>query len=49
MQEKSLKMISGIVKCPICGVGMFGNKCTKKKKDGTKYKDFITMVVNIGR
>ncbi|HGD6082336.1 TPA: FGGY-family carbohydrate kinase [Streptococcus agalactiae] len=33
-------LLSGIVKCPICGVGMFGNKCTKKKKDGTKYKDF---------
>lgn len=33
-------MLSGIVKCPICGVGMFGNKCIKKKKDGTKYKDF---------
>lgn len=32
--------LSGIVKCPICGVGMFGNKCIKKKKDGTKYKDF---------
>ena len=33
-------LLSGIVKCPICGVGMFGNKCIKKKKDGTKYKDF---------
>ena len=33
-------LLSGIVKCTICGVGMFGNKCIKKKKDGTKYKDF---------
>ena len=33
-------LLSGIVKCPICGVGMFSNKCIKKKKDGTKYKDF---------
>lgn len=33
-------LLSGILKCPICGVGMFGNKCIKKKKDGTKYKDF---------
>ncbi|CAM3452574.1 recombinase zinc beta ribbon domain-containing protein [Pseudostreptobacillus hongkongensis] len=33
-------LFSGIVKCPICEVGIFGNKCIKKKKDGTKYKDF---------
>ncbi|MGI0348013.1 recombinase family protein, partial [Streptococcus pneumoniae] len=33
-------LLSGIVKCPICEVGMLGNKCIKKKKDGTKYKDF---------
>lgn len=30
----------GIVKCPICGAGMYGNKNIKRKKDGTKYKDF---------
>lgn len=24
-------LLSGIVKCPICGVGMYGNKCIKKK------------------
>ncbi|AVB37652.1 DUF11 domain-containing protein [Clostridioides difficile] len=33
-------LLSGIVKCPICGAGMFGNKSIKYKKDGTKYKDF---------
>lgn len=33
-------LLSGIVKCPICGAGMYGNKCIKHKKDGTKYKDF---------
>lgn len=33
-------LLTGIVKCPICGAGMFGNKSTKYKKDGTKYKDF---------
>ena len=32
--------LSGIVKCPICGAGMYGNKSIKRKKDGTKYKDF---------
>ena len=33
-------LLTGIVKCPICGAGMFGNKSIKYKKDGTKYKDF---------
>ncbi len=33
-------LLSGIVKCPICGAGMYGNKSIKHKKDGTKYKDF---------
>ncbi|MGL5440717.1 MAG: recombinase family protein [Filifactoraceae bacterium] len=33
-------LLTGIVKCPICGTGMFGNKCIKYKKDGSKYKDF---------
>ena len=33
-------LLSGIVKCPVCGAGMYGNKCIKNKKDGTKYKDF---------
>lgn len=34
-------LLSGIVKCPICGVGMYGNKSIKHRKDGTKYKDFF--------
>lgn len=33
-------LLSGIVKCPICGTGMYGNKSIKRKKDGTKYKEF---------
>lgn len=33
-------LLSGIVKCPVCGAGMYGNKSIKRKKDGTKYKDF---------
>ena len=28
------------MKCPVCGAGMYGNKSIKRKKDGTKYKDF---------
>ena len=34
-------LLSGIVKCSICGAGMYGNKSIKYKKDGTKYKDFF--------
>lgn len=34
-------LLSGIVKCPVCGAGMYGNKSIKYKKDGTKYKDFF--------
>ena len=33
-----IHLLSGIVKC---GVGMYGNKSIKHKKDGTKYKDFF--------
>ena len=33
-------LLSGIVKCPICGAGLYGNKSIKYKKDGSKYKDF---------
>lgn len=34
-------LLSGIVKCPVCGAGMYGNKSIKYKKDGSKYKDFF--------
>ena len=34
-------LLSGLVKCPICGAGMYGNKSIKHRKDGTKYKDFF--------
>ncbi len=34
-------LLSGIVKCPICGVGMYGNKSIHHRKDGTRYKDFF--------
>ncbi len=33
-------LLTGIVKCPVCGAGMFGNKSIKHRKDGSKYKDF---------
>ena len=39
-KDTKVHLLSGIVKCPVCGVGMYGNKSIKHKKDGTKYKDF---------
>ena len=33
-------LLSALVKCPVCGAGMYSNKCTKRKKDGTPYKSF---------
>lgn len=39
-KDTKTHLLSGIVKCPICGAGMYGNKSIKHKKDGTKYKDF---------
>lgn len=34
-------ILSGIIKCPLCGAGMYGNVNRKKKKDGTLYKDYF--------
>lgn len=33
-------IMSGLLKCPICGSGMYGNVNRKRKKDGTLYKDY---------
>ena len=33
-------LLSALVMCPVCGAGMYSNKCTKRKKDGTPYKSF---------
>ena len=33
-------LLSALIKCPVCGAGMYSNKCTKRKKDGTPYKSF---------
>ena len=40
-RETKVHLLSGLVKCPVCGAGMYGNKSIKYKKDGTKYKDFF--------
>ncbi|MDE7185515.1 MAG: recombinase family protein [Lachnospiraceae bacterium] len=39
-KDTKTHLLSGIVKCPVCGAGMYGNKSIKRKKGGTKYKDF---------
>ena len=39
-KDTKIHLLSGLVKCPVCGAGMYGNKSIKHKKDGTKYKDF---------
>ena len=39
-KNERVHLLSGIIKCPICGVGMCGNKSRKKKKDGSQYKDY---------
>ncbi len=35
-------ILSGILRCPICGAPMYGGVNRKKKKDGTFYKDNFT-------
>ena len=33
-------LLSAIIKCPICGAGMYGNVNRKKKADGEYYKEY---------
>lgn len=37
---EKIHLLSGILKCPVCGSGMYGNKAIKKRKDGSNYRDF---------
>ena len=39
-KREKFHLLSGILKCPVCGAGMYGNKSIKKRKDGSNYKDF---------
>ena len=34
-------ILSGIIKCPVCGSGMYGNVNPKKHPDGGYYKDYF--------
>ena len=39
-KREKIHLLSGILKCPVCSAGMYGNKSIKKRKDGSNYKDF---------
>ena len=39
-KREKIHLLSGILKCPVCGAGMYGNKSIKKRKDGSNYKDY---------
>ena len=40
-KDTKIHLLSGLIKCPICGVGMYGNKSIKKKSNGEHYKDYF--------
>ena len=33
-------LLTGLIKCPECGAGMYVSKSVKKRKDGSNYKEF---------
>ena len=37
-------ILSGILRCPVCGAGMYGNVNRKKKPDGSSYRDYFYYV-----
>ncbi len=39
-KTETVHLLSSIMKCPVCVAGMYANKFTKKRKDGTFYKHF---------
>ena len=34
-------VLSGILKCPVCGAGMYGAISRKRRKDGSAYRDYF--------
>lgn len=39
-KDERIHLLTGLVKCPVCGAGMYGNKSIKRR-DGKKYKDYF--------
>ena len=40
VKKEKIHLLSGIVKCPVCGVGMYGNKTIKRRKDSSKINEY---------
>ena len=38
--DTKIHLLSGLLRCPLCGAGMYGNKSTKHK-NGKPYKDYL--------
>nr|MCR5390195.1 zinc ribbon domain-containing protein [Lachnospiraceae bacterium] len=38
---EKIHLLSGVLRCPVCGAGMYGNKSIKHRKDGAKYSDYF--------
>ena len=41
IKGEKIHLLSGLLKCQICGAGMYGNKSIKSRKDGTRYRDYF--------
>lgn len=41
VKGEKIHLLSGLLKCPICGAGMYGNKSIKSRKGGTRCKDYF--------
>lgn len=39
-KDEKIHLLSGLLKCPVCGDGMYGNKSIKKR-NGVHYKDYF--------
>lgn len=48
-KDSKVHLLSGIVKCPVCGGGMYGNKSVKHKKTARNTRIFTTMAANTAR
>ena len=46
-KREKIHILSGILKCPVCGAGMYGNKFIKKRKDVLCIIYFIISLVQM--
>ncbi|MDU6791334.1 MAG: recombinase family protein, partial [Anaerococcus sp.] len=38
--DEKTYLLSSLIKCPVCGAGLYGNKSRKRKNNGEHYKDY---------